>query len=90
MPTNVVYGRDFVRYIKVFQVQISQDDQMPEVVDTIRQWVGAVRTSRRSRPRCPCATEDRRREFGGRAAALSKVRQPFGTNPKKTLTQPHL
>lgn len=42
MPANVVHIRDFVRYIKGFQTPMIKDEQVPEVVDTIRQWAGTV------------------------------------------------
>lgn len=42
MPANVVYVRDFVRYIKGFQVAIIKDEQVPEIVSVIGEWAGTV------------------------------------------------
>ena len=42
MPANVVYMRDFVRYIKGCQTAIIQDEQVPEIVNAIREWAGTL------------------------------------------------
>ncbi len=42
MPENVVYVRDFVRYIKGFQGAIIKDEQVPEIVSVIGEWAGTV------------------------------------------------
>lgn len=42
MPANVVHVRDFVRYITSFQTPMIKSEQVPEVVDTIRQWAATV------------------------------------------------
>jgi hypothetical protein len=42
MPVNVVYVRDFVRYIKGFQTPIIKDEQVPEIVSVIGEWAGTV------------------------------------------------
>ncbi len=42
MPANVVHIRDFVRHIKTYQAPIIQDNQVPEIVEVIREWGAAV------------------------------------------------
>jgi len=42
MPTNVVYVRNLARHISGHKDYIIRDDQVPEVVSTIRDWAGTV------------------------------------------------
>jgi hypothetical protein len=42
MPANVVHMRDFIRYIRGFDTPIIKDEQVPDVVATIREWAGTV------------------------------------------------
>ncbi|MCG2658965.1 MAG: NERD domain-containing protein [Kiritimatiellae bacterium] len=49
MPANVVYVRDFVRYIKSHQTPIIKDDQVPQIVSAIQEWAGTVSNDRKAR-----------------------------------------
>jgi predicted RNA-binding Zn-ribbon protein involved in translation (DUF1610 family) len=42
MPANVVQIRDFIRYIRGFETPIIKDEQVPDVVATIKEWAGTV------------------------------------------------
>ena len=42
MPPNVMYLRDFPRYIKAFQTPLIRDGQVPEIVSVIGEWAGTV------------------------------------------------
>jgi len=49
MPANVVYVRDFVRYIKSYQTPIIKDAQVPQIVSVIQEWAGTVSNDRKAR-----------------------------------------
>lgn len=42
LPANVVQMRDFIRYIREFEVPIIKDQQVPDVVAAIKEWAGTV------------------------------------------------
>ncbi|OGT88584.1 MAG: hypothetical protein A2298_00910 [Gammaproteobacteria bacterium RIFOXYB2_FULL_38_6] len=42
MPKNVVHAVDFIRYIESQQKIIIRDEQVPEIVETIRAWSGTL------------------------------------------------
>jgi len=48
MPPNVVYVRDFVRYIKGFQTPILGDEQVVKITSGIQQWAGTVTDKQKS------------------------------------------
>ncbi|MDO9542320.1 MAG: NERD domain-containing protein [Kiritimatiellia bacterium] len=49
MPANVVYVRDFVKYIKNHQTPIITDEQVSEIAKVIQEWAGTVSDDQKAR-----------------------------------------
>ena len=49
MPTNVVQVENFIAFIRNQQTPIIKDEQVPEIVTTIRAWAGTVTNAQKSR-----------------------------------------
>lgn len=48
MPSNVMYSRDFIRYIKSFQTPIIKDTQVPDLASAIREWAATVSSDKKA------------------------------------------